>query len=290
MIDYSVYKQPNPMDETAAPKAYAKAQMRENMSFSDFVNHISSHNGSFSRGTVKGVLSDAVSCLVEQLLNGNKVQLGELGNFWISLTSIGADTLESFSASNIKAVNIVFTPGEDFVNLRSRATFNLVASRVAQAATLKAEKAGSTTVDLEAARAAARPANGGQNENQNQSGGGSQTGSETGGNSGNSGSGSGSTTPSVPRLTISRTGTGSSTVTANGSAVSSGAELTAGTEVSLSVTPAEGATPTASLNGNSVALTENDGVYTGSFTMPSTSASLVINSGGSSSGGSGDME
>ncbi len=275
MIDYSVYKQPNPMDETAAPKAYAKAQMRENMSFSEFVNHIASHNGSFSRGTVKGVLSDAVSCLVEQLLNGNKVQLGELGNFWVSLTSIGADTLESFSASNIKAVNIVFTPGEDFVNLRSRATFNLVASRVAQAATLKAEKAGSTTVDLEAARAAARPANGGQNENQNQSGGGSQT---------------GSTTPSVPRLTISRTGTGSSTVTANGSAVSSGAELTAGTEVSISVTPAEGATPTASLNGNSVALTENDGVYTGSFTMPSTSASLIINSGGSSTGGGGDME
>ena len=62
---------------------------------------------------------------------------------------------------------------------------------VAAAATLKAEKTGSTTVDLEAARAAARPANGGQNENQNQSGGGSQTGSETGGNSGNSGSGSG---------------------------------------------------------------------------------------------------
>ena len=96
MIDYSVYMQPNPMDETAAPKAYAKAQMRENMTFADFVNHIATHNGVFSRGTVKGVLSDAVSCLVEQLLNGNKVQLGELGNFWISLTSMGADSLVSW--------------------------------------------------------------------------------------------------------------------------------------------------------------------------------------------------
>ena len=74
MIDYSVYLQPNPQDETAAPKAYAKAQMRENLSFSKFVNHIASHNGVFSRGTVKGVLSDAVSCLVEQLLEGKKVQ------------------------------------------------------------------------------------------------------------------------------------------------------------------------------------------------------------------------
>ena len=148
MIDYSVYMQPNPIDETAAPKAYAKAQMRENMTFSDFVNHIANHNGVFSRGTVKGVLSDAVSCLVEQLLNGNKVQLGELGCFWISLTSIGADSLMSFSAANIKEVNIIFTPGEDFENLRSRATFNPVSSRAAQAATLRAEKTGSTVVNL----------------------------------------------------------------------------------------------------------------------------------------------
>lgn len=178
MIDYSIYMQSNPMDETAAPKAYAKAQMRENMSFSDFVNHIAGHNGVFSRGTVKGVLSDAVFCLVEQLLEGKKVQLGELGNFWVSLTSTGADTLENFSASNIKEVNIVFTPGEDFENLRSRATFNLVASRVAQAATLKTEKTGGTVVDLEAARAAARPSGSGSGSNTNGS-----NGSNTGGSS-----------------------------------------------------------------------------------------------------------
>ena len=157
MIDYSIYLQPNPVDETAAPKAYAKAQMRELMSFTKFVNHIASHNGVFSRGTVKGVLSDACLCIVEQLLNGNKVQLGELGNFWISLSSTGADSPESFSASNIKGVNIVFTPGPDFEDLRGKATFNLVSSRAAQAATLKAEKSGDTIVDLEAARAAARP-------------------------------------------------------------------------------------------------------------------------------------
>lgn len=166
MIDYSVYLQPNPIDETAAPKAYAKAQMRELMTFTKFVNHIASHNGVFSRGTVKGVLSDAVACLVEQLLEGKKIQLGELGNFWLSLTSTGAETMESFSASNIKEVNIIFTPGDDFENLRGRAEFNLVSSRVAQAATLKAEKAGGTVVDLEAARAAARPSGSGSGSSQ----------------------------------------------------------------------------------------------------------------------------
>ena len=288
MIDYSVYKQVNPLDETAAPKAYAKAQMRENMSFSDFVNHIASHNGVFSRGTVKGVLSDAVSCIVEQLLNGNKVQLGELGNFWISLSSEGAETQEKFSSSNIKAVNIVFTPGGDFENLRDRATFNLVASRVAQAATLKAEKTGGTIVDLEAAHAAARPASGsssGSNGSSQSSGtgganGSSESGSGTDTGNGGNGTSGGSTTPSVPRLTISRSGAGSATVTASGNAVSSGAEVAEGTEVSISVTPAENATPTATLNGSSVTLTENGGVYTGSFNMPAANATLAINTGG----------
>jgi predicted histone-like DNA-binding protein len=291
MIDYSIYLQPNPMDETAAPKAYAKAQMRENMTFSDFVSHIAGHNGVFSRGTVKGVLSDAVYCLVEQLLEGKKVQLGELGNFWVTLTSVGADSMENFSTSNIKEVNIIFTPGEDFENLRSRATFNLVASRVAQAATLKTEKLGGTVVDLEAARAAARLNSSGSTSQ------GSASSNTNGTNTGDSAQGSGSsntngtnTSPSNPRLTINRTGNGNSTVTANGSAVTSGSELEAGTVVSLSVTPAEGATPTATLNGSSVALTENEGVYSGSFQMPSANATLAINSGSATGGDSGNMD
>lgn len=191
MIDYSVYLQPNPMDETAAPKAYAKAQMRELMTFTMFVNHITAHNGVFSRGAVKGVLSDACSCLVEQLLEGKKVQLGELGDFWLSLKSEGAPTLETFTASNIKEVNILFTPGEDFENLINRATFNVVASRVAQAATLKTEKQGGNVVDLEAARQAARAgsstnANGDGTTN---GGGGSNTNPTNGTNTGGSGSG-----------------------------------------------------------------------------------------------------
>ena len=201
MIDYSVYMQPNPMDETAAPKAYAKAQMREIMSFTKFVNHIASHNGVFSRGTVKGVLSDACSCLVEQLLEGKKIQLGELGNFWISLTSNGAESMETFSAANIKEVNIVFTPGEDFENLRSKAEFNLVASRVAQAATLKTEKTGGTTVDLEAARAAARPSGAGSNSGHtdttdgtdNSGGGGSNPSTDSGQTGGGTNPGGGTT-------------------------------------------------------------------------------------------------
>ena len=148
MIDYSVYLAPNPANKEEAPKAYAKNQVRELMSFAKFTNHIAEHNGVFSRGNVKGVISDMCECLVEQLLNGNKVQLGELGTFGLTLKSKGAPSKEEYTTDYIKSLNVQFTPGSDFDNLLERATFNCVASRDAQAKTLAAQKANQTTVDL----------------------------------------------------------------------------------------------------------------------------------------------
>lgn len=152
MINYSVYMMTSVMNPEAGAKAYAKNQVNEIWSLEKFAKHIASHNGVFSRGTVKGVLSDMCECLVEQLLNGNKIQLGELGTFGISISCDPAESLEKFTSKNIKAVNILFAPGEDFENLLHRAEFNPVASRAAQAATLKAEKGNEKTVDLEAAK------------------------------------------------------------------------------------------------------------------------------------------
>lgn len=152
MIDYSIFLWKSPLKEDAVEMAYAKNQVRKVLTFDDFVKHISDHNGVFTRGTVKGVVSDTCACLVEQLLMGNKVQFGELGIFSISITCEPTATLKEFSEDNIKEVNILFNPGEDFENLRSKAEFNLVASRAVQAATIKAVKANETNVDLEAVK------------------------------------------------------------------------------------------------------------------------------------------
>ena len=158
MINYSVYMYSSPFMKDETPKAHARNQISEIWTLEKFAKHIADHNGVFSRGTVKGVLSNMCECLVEQLLNGNKIQLGELGTFGITLSSEGAESVDKFSSKNITGVNIRFTPGEDFADLISRAEFNRVSSRVAQQATLKAEKAGESTVDLAAAKAAASSA------------------------------------------------------------------------------------------------------------------------------------
>ena len=149
MINYSVYMYSSPFMKDETPKAHARNQISEIWTLEKFAKHIADHNG---------VFSDMCECLVEQLLNGNKIQLGELGTFGITLSSEGAESVDKFSSKNITGVNIRFTPGEDFADLISRAEFNRVSSRVAQQATLKAEKAGESTVDLAAAKAAASSA------------------------------------------------------------------------------------------------------------------------------------
>lgn len=181
MIHYSTFMWKSPTVADSVEKAYAKNQVSKVMSFDEFVKHIADHNGVFTRGTVKGVVSDTCTCLVEQLLNGNKVQFGELGTFGISITSEPADSLKEFTEKNIKEVNILFAPGKDFENLRSKAEFNLVASRAIQAATVKAVKANESSIDLEALKK--KPNNPGED-------------TETPGSGGNSGGGSDSSSDS----------------------------------------------------------------------------------------------
>ena len=137
MINYSICimstKPGTKKADIQETKAYGTAQVHEVLDMDDFCKHISDHNSPFSKGTVKGILTDAVSCLREMMLAGNKVVLGDLGSFHVELATEGAVTTEDFTAQNIKDINIRWTPGANFKNLRDDAVFNLVPSRKAQA-------------------------------------------------------------------------------------------------------------------------------------------------------------
>ena len=103
-----------------------------------------------------------------------------MGDFSVSLTSKGAETADKFSAQNITGVNVVWDCGQEFKNLLADAEFNLVASRKAQEAVLKAIKAGETVVDLTNPDGSpdGSPSDGQQSESPN---GGQQTESPNGG-------------------------------------------------------------------------------------------------------------
>ena len=187
-------KTPNSADTalvaSEVQNAFAVAQYTDVMTIEKFARHIASHGCVYSRADISAILYLAVDCMREQLLEGKKIRLGDLGDFSVSISSKGAETADKFSAQNITGVNVVWDCGQEFKNLIADAEFNLVASRSAQAAVLKAIKAGQTTVDLTSPD---NPSGGGSDGGASDgASGGSQApsgGSDSG--SGSSGSGSG---------------------------------------------------------------------------------------------------
>lgn len=168
---------------TEVQKTFAVAQYSEVMTIEKFAKHISSHGCVYSRADISAILYMAVDCMREQLLEGKKIRLGDLGDFAVSLSSKGAADASTFTAQNITDVKVFWEPGVQFKNLITDAEFNLVASRAAQAKVLKALRAGESKVDLEGADNGDNGDNGGNDPGGNKPGGNPGSGSNPSGGS-----------------------------------------------------------------------------------------------------------
>ncbi|MGN8803571.1 hypothetical protein ACTNCL_10775, partial [Segatella copri] len=112
-------------------------------------------------------------------------------DFSLLLGSKGAETADKFTAQNITNVKVQWDPGQQFKNLLDDAEFNLVASRSAQAAVIKAIREGKTNVDLNIPET---PDGGSDGDGDGTTGGGTQGGGSNAGGSGTTGTeGSGTT-------------------------------------------------------------------------------------------------
>jgi predicted histone-like DNA-binding protein len=86
---------------------YATVVTDREMNFEEFVDHISSHNSSYSRGTVHGVMMDMLDCLKELILDGKSVRLGDLGLFSIGMSSHGEVSRDKVSAASVEGIHLL---------------------------------------------------------------------------------------------------------------------------------------------------------------------------------------
>ena len=86
---------------------YATAVSDREMSFEDFVTHISEHNSPYSRGTIHGVLMDTLDCLKHLILDGKSVRISDLGLFSIGMTSRGEVSKDKVSAASVQGVHLI---------------------------------------------------------------------------------------------------------------------------------------------------------------------------------------
>ena len=146
-LNYSIAMLANPREKNDPHKAYAKAQLNGEMSLKELSKEVASKSTVHS-ADVYAVLIATTESMLAALKAGKQVDFGELGKFRLQINSKGAITAEDFSADNITGVTIQYVPGDDLKTIFQGMEFNLVPSRYAQAAMLRAQKKGETTVDL----------------------------------------------------------------------------------------------------------------------------------------------
>ena len=185
MILY-VLKQNKNRKSPAFGKWFAFPVIEETIDLDALAEHMSNHNTPYSKGAIKGMLTDMVSCIKELLLEGKNVKIADLAIFSLGIKNNGGAVSEDvFTVSkNIKGVK-----------LRARATGELIAKSLNLEATLKKASATSKTSGNGGSNGGGTtPTGGDSNNGGSQSGGtgsitpsGGGSGSNTGDNSGNSG-------------------------------------------------------------------------------------------------------
>ena len=225
-----------------------------------------------SKGVMQACWDAAGEVIKAWATEGHSVALPGLGTMRFGLRAKSVASVNDVRASLITSRRIIFTPDVDLKDeLKNTAVQITCYDRDG-----KEVKRVTSTDD-------------GTVEDPEQENGSSNQGGNTGDNSGSQSENgdNGQSQQSSYNLTIARSGSGTSTVTDDSENVITGQRSFApGSNLNIEIVPAEGQVPTATINGSSIELTENDGTYTGSFQMPAQGSVLELNSG--SNGDDGD--
>ena len=211
-----------------------------------------------SQGVMKACWDAAGEVIKAWATEGHSVALPGLGSMRFGLRAKSVAKVEDVKTSLISTRRIIFTPTQDLKDELANTSIQITCYDRNGDVVKRVTSADAGTVE--------------DNDNEN-------TNSESEQGQQGSQSQQGQQTASTYALTISRTGVGSATVTKDGNAVTSGTSLNEDDEVEISITPAEGQVPTATVNGSEIELTESSGVYSGSFAMPGQASTLIINTG-----------
>ena len=228
-----------------------------------------------SQGVMKACWDAAGEVIKAWATEGHSVALPGLGSMRFGLRAKSVAKVEDVKTSLISTRRIIFTPTQDLKDELANTAIQITCY----------DRNGDVVKRVTSADAGTVEDN--ENENTGEQSQQGEQGSQQGSQQGEQGQQGQQNQQSGYALTIATSGSGSATITHDGNAVTSGSSLNEDDEIELSITPAEGQVPTASINGSSIELTENDGVYTGSFAMPGQASALVISTGVSGDGGDG---
>ncbi len=92
------------------------------MSYRELCKHMAEHNSVYGEDVCLGVANKLQNCLLEQLMEGKKVQFGDLGTFYLSAKSTGEASEDDFNlGTSINGLYLRFSANrQDINNLSSK--------------------------------------------------------------------------------------------------------------------------------------------------------------------------
>lgn len=105
MIRYKIYQ--SKRKGATEGLFFARVATAETYDLDQLAAHMASHNSPYSKGVIRGVLTDMVTCIKELVLDGKQVKLPDLALFSVGLKTSGATEAVKFTvANNVKGFRL----------------------------------------------------------------------------------------------------------------------------------------------------------------------------------------
>ena len=121
-VKYAVVERPNPQNLDAPRKYYPSIQASGRTSLRQLTKRITQMCTVSSPDTM-AVLESFSTIIPQELADGNSVELGDFGNFWLRSSAEGSEEMDKVSASQVTNLLPRFMPGKEFKKALSGVDF-----------------------------------------------------------------------------------------------------------------------------------------------------------------------
>jgi predicted histone-like DNA-binding protein len=112
-VKFNIVERGNPSNREAPKKFYPSITSTGRKTLRQIANRISDISTVSSTDTM-AVLEALLKTIPQELADGNIVELGDFGNFWLKATSDGVETADAVQSTQIATLLPRFNPGKEF--------------------------------------------------------------------------------------------------------------------------------------------------------------------------------
>ena len=121
-VFYNKMQRRNPSDASATPKWYPTLRSTGMLKEKEVARQIADET-TLNPKEAEMALSQLQKIMLRALHNGQSVQLGDWGSFYLTLNAEGSETEADVNATKVKKVNIRFSPGKELKEAIAKVEF-----------------------------------------------------------------------------------------------------------------------------------------------------------------------